>query len=293
MLPTHGRYGYSPITTRPQYSWPNGARLAVYVTIGVEEYAFGEGLTEDILPGVAKPDLVNTAWRDYGNRVGFFRLAERLVSRGMTPSILLNTEVYDSAPAVIELARQIGAEIIAHGRTNSDTLVGMDPESELDYLRSVQERITRNQGRPAAGWSSPWLAHTPSTIDLLPQAGFSYLMDLRLDDQPVWLNTKSDRLLCVPYAAELNDSSTIIGRQASARDFAQMIIDEFDEMRIASAAQPVVMSIVLHSFISGQPFRLRALTEALDHIAAHRDEVWLTQPGAIAEIFAKQPGWAV
>jgi hypothetical protein len=293
MLPTHGRYAYSAITERPQYAWPNGARLAVYVIVGVEEYAFGEGLSENILPGVAKPDLVNTAWRDYGNRVGFFRLAERLKSYGITPAILLNTEVQDHAPEVVRTAVKLGAELIAHGRSNSDTLAGMSPEAELAYLRSVQADIRREHGQCAKGWSSPWLAHTDATIDLLPQAEFSYMLDLRMDDQPVWLKTSSGRLLCVPYAPELNDSTTVIGRQTSAREFAGMIIDEFDEMLAASQSQPLVMSIVLHSFISGQPFRIRALSSALEHIAAHRDKIWLAQPGEIASVFAGRPDWAV
>ena len=103
-----------------------------------------------------------------------------------------------------------------------------------------------------------------------------------MDDQPVWLTTQTGRLMAMPYALELNDSTTIVGRQASARDFSEMIIDEFDEMLEASRTQPLVMSVVVHSFISGQPFRLRALTKALEHIAARQDEIWLTRPGDIA-----------
>ena len=291
MLTRHGRYDYSPIIERPQFCWPNGARLAVYFSIGVEDYHFGHGLTEDILAGVPQPDMVNTAWRDYGNRVGFFRLAQRLKNLGITPSVLLNTDVCDTAPQVLDYCRDIGAELIGHGRTNSDTLAGLDPEAELAYLQSVHDRIRAHQPNGPKGWSSPWLAHTPATIDLLPRAGFSYLLDLRMDDQPIWLKTASGRLLCIPYAAELNDSSTMIGRQTSARDFAQMIIDEFDELLLASEEQPVVMSVVLHSFISGQPFRLRALVEAFSHIAGHGQKVWLTQPGEIAE-YMMQPGGA-
>ncbi len=289
MLPHHDRYGYSPITERPPYRWPNGAGLAVYVALGIEEYAFGEGLTENILSGASHPDMVNTAWRDYGNRVGGFRLLDRLASRGIAPAILLNTAVYDRAPALMRAAREAGAEIVGHGIANSDTLVGMAPEQELAYLRRVQERVTREEGRACGGWSSPWLAHTPATIDLLPRAGFSYLLDLRMDDQPVWLSNATGRLLSLPYATEINDSSTVIGRQATARAFAQMIVDEFDEMLTASATQPLVMSVVVHSFISGQPFRLRALTEALDHIGAHRERIWLAQPRDIAEFIYRNP----
>ncbi|MFT0861856.1 polysaccharide deacetylase family protein [Ancylobacter sp. G4_0304] len=284
-LATHGRYGFSSIRDRPTYRWPNGAGLAVYVAVGVEEYSFGEGMTEDLFPGASKPDLVNTSWRDYGNRVGAFRLFERLAAFGIRPAVLLNTAVYDHAPAVIAAAREIGAELVAHGISNSDTLAGMDPQAEAAYLRAAVERIRREEGAPPAGWSSPWLAHSPATLDLLAAEGFKYVADFRMDDQPVWLTTQTGRLMSMPYALELNDSTTIIGRQASARDFAEMIIDEFDEMLQASRTQPLVMSVVVHSFISGQPFRLRALTKALEHIAAHGDDIWLARPGDIA-------GWA-
>jgi peptidoglycan/xylan/chitin deacetylase (PgdA/CDA1 family) len=293
MLPSHGRYRYSPITQRPDYRWPNGTRLAVYVALGLEEYAFGHGQTEDILPGTPQPDFVNTAWRDYGNRVGGFRLIDRLASRGIAPTILLNTALYEHAPQLLDAARAAGAEFVAHGHSNSDTLSGMSEVEETAYISGVADDIARAEGFPPRGWSSPWLAQTERTFDILAENGFEYLVDLRLDDQPVWLSTRSGRLLAIPYAAELNDSSTLIGRQADARDFAQMVIDEFDEMLAAADAQPLVMSLVVHSFISGQPFRLRALTRALDHIAAHADRIWLTRPGDIARFIYEEPERAV
>jgi peptidoglycan/xylan/chitin deacetylase (PgdA/CDA1 family) len=292
MFPTHDRYDYSPITERPDYRWPNGAGLAVYVALGVEDYRFGEGRTEDILPGAPHPDMVNTSWRDYGNRVGAFRLLDRLTGLGIRPAILLNTNVYDHAPALIQAIRTAGAEIVGHGLTNSDTLSGMTPDDEAAYLRTVFRRIAREEGTPPKGWSSPWLEHTPATIDLLAAEGYAYLLDLRMDDQPVWLRTGTSRLLALPYALELNDSSTVIGRQTTARDFADMIIDEFDELHDAARARPLVMSIVVHSFISGQPFRLRALTRALRHIVAHND-IWLATPGEIAGFIAARPDRAV
>ncbi|HSI41932.1 MAG TPA: polysaccharide deacetylase family protein [Xanthobacteraceae bacterium] len=285
----HGRYDYSPITNRPDFCWPNGARLALYIAVGIEDYAFGQGRTEDILPGSPQPDLVNTSWRDYGNRVGAFRLFDCLADYGISPAVLLNTAVYDSAPAVIAAARAIGAEFIAHGHLNSDCLAGMEPQQEIAYIRAVAARIAREEGAMPAGWSSPWLAHSPQTLDVLAAEGFRYVADLRLDDQPVRLNTRSGTLFAMPYALELNDSSTMIGRQAGARAFAEMIVDEFDEMLRASRRQPLVMSLVVHSFISGQPFRLAALRRALDHILARRDELWLTRPGEIAA-FAHQQG---
>jgi peptidoglycan/xylan/chitin deacetylase (PgdA/CDA1 family) len=282
MLATHGRYDYSALPARMHGLWPSGAGLALYIAVGIEDYAFGEGLAEDLLPGASTPDLVNTSWRDYGNRVGAFRLFDRLAAFGIRPAVLLNTAVYDQAPAVIRAARAVGAEFVAHGHANSDTLATMNPVEEASYIRAVYERIAAEEGTAPAGWSSPWLAHSPMTLDILAAQGFRYVADFRLDDQPVRLNTLTGNLLAMPYALELNDSTTIIGRQASARDFAQMIIDEFDEMLDSARAQPLAMSIVLHSFISGQPFRLRALTAALEHIAARGNKVWLARPSEIA-----------
>jgi hypothetical protein len=293
MLPTHGRYPYSPINDRPRFRWPNGAGLALYVALGVEEYVFGDGLTENILPGASKPDMVNTSWRDYGNRVGAFRLLQRFNSFGIRPAVLLNTEVYDHAPAVMKAARAAGAEIVGHGTTNSDTLAVLSQLEEETYVRAVVARIEREEGCAPAGWSSPWLAHSPTTLDTLRRQGFKYLIDLRLDDQPVWLRTDAGPILSLPYALELNDSSTIIGRHASAREFAEMIVDEFDELLAASRDEPLVMSIVVHSFISGQPFRLRALTGALERILRKRSEIWLATPGEIAAFIAEDPSRAV
>jgi len=110
-----------------------------------------------------------------------------------------------------------------------------------------------------------------------------------MDDQPSWLATRTGRLLSVPYSQEINDSSTIIGRMASASDFACMIIDQFDQLLEDSERQPLVLSIILHSFISGQPFRRRQLRTALAHIAAHQDRLWLTTPGEIAGFICDHP----
>ena len=284
-----GRWTYSALPQRPTGTWPNGARLAVVVCVGVESYRFGDGLTEDVLPGTPAPDLVNTAWRDYGNRVGAFRLFDRLAALGVRPAVLLNTDAYDEAPDVLAAARRIGAEIVGHGRSNSDTLAGRSRQDERAYLAAVADRIRAEEGAAPGGWSSPWLAHTPSTIDLLAETGYRYLLDLRLDDQPVWLTTATRPLLAIPYAAEVNDSSTMIGRQASATEFAQMIVDEASELHAAAAERPLVLSIVLHSFITGAPFRLRQVARALETVVA-LPGVWLTTPGELHDAVLASPG---
>lgn len=287
-LNAHDRYDYAPITDRAQASWPNGKKLALYIAIGIEDYSFGGGHTENLLDGVPAPDLVNASWRDYGNRVGAFRLLKRLERFDIPPTILLNTAVYDSAPELIAEARRLNAEIVGHGISNSDSLEGLAEAQERSYLDAVAERIDREEGTPPFGWSSPWLSHTENTLDLLAESGYRYVMDLRMDDQPIWLNTIGSPLLAMPYALELNDSTSMIGRHVGATEFADMIIDEFDELLLASQEQPLVMSIIVHSFISGVPFRLKQLTRALEHLVANSHEVWFAQPRDIYKVVSAQ-----
>ncbi len=198
MLRSQTRYAYRPIIERPDFSWPDGKRLAVYFAIGIEEYVFGERITEDFFQGASKPDYVNTSWRDYGNRVGAFRLIDRFHREQVPVSILLNTEVYDHAPRLMAYARERGCEIVAHGLTNSDTLAGRSADDEAAYLAAVAKKIAEHEGAPPAGCSSPWLAHTDNTPDLLKEAGYRYVLDLGMDDQPVWLAASGGKLLCIP-----------------------------------------------------------------------------------------------
>jgi peptidoglycan/xylan/chitin deacetylase (PgdA/CDA1 family) len=282
MLPSHGRYDYSPISDRPVYDWPNGKRLAVYFALGVEHYAFNEGMVEDLVPGVPKPDVLNTSWREYGNRVGAWRVLDLFARHRLPLGILLNTAVYDHAPELIAACRKAGHEIIAHGASNSHVLSGMSEPMEAAYIRGVTERIAKVEGVRPQGWASPWIAETLVTPDLLQEAGYAYLLDWCMDDQPVWMRTRRGQILSVPYSQELNDSSAIVGRHVGASEFADMIVDQFDEMLRASADGPLVMSVIVHAFIIGQPFRLRAFGRALDHILQHADSIWLTRPGLIA-----------
>ena len=282
---------HAALPARGPSRWPGGQRLAVYVALGIEEYAFGTGRAEDVLPGTPGPDLVNTAWRDYGNRIGGFRLIGALADQGLRPAVLLNTDAYRTAPDLLAAARAAGAEFIGHGITNSRSLAEMTPAEERAALVRVAAAITAGEGAPPGGWSSPWLAQRDTTLASLGAAGYRYLLDLRLDDQPAWLGDTG--ILALPYAAELNDSSTMIGRSVTARDFADMIVDEFDEMCEAAEDRALVMSVVIHSFISGAPFRLRALRRAFAHLASRPDRVWLTLPAEIAAAVAADPRLAV
>ena len=282
-LPSHNRYTYSPIVERPRVAWPGGRRLAVYFALGLEHYAFGEGLVEDLVPGVPAPDVLNSSWREYGERVGAWRVLDVFRTADVPLNVLLNAAVCSHAPQLVAAFARAGSEFIAHGHSNSDSLNGMGAQEEAAYVAGVADRIQTATGQRPIGWASPWIAETPQTPETLVAAGYRYVCDWTMDDQPVALRTDNGPLLAMPYSQELNDSSAMIGRHVGPREFADMIIDQFDEMLATPGDEPLVMSVILHSFIIGQPFRLRAFRRAFEHILRHRDAIWLTTPAAIAD----------
>jgi len=282
-LPQHNRYDYVPINRRPDYSWPGGKRLAVYFANNIEYFAFGAGLGGASAMGNPPPDHRNYAWRDYGNRVGFWRQLELLEELGAPASHNVNSTVCDHHPEMIEAVMARGDEIVAHGRTNSEKQAGMWEIDEKRLIDDCTETLAAKAGGKPRGWMGPWLAETYVTLDLLKEAGYEYVLNWPCDDQPIWLRTRSGPILSVPYPLEINDSPALVFRNHTAREYADMIVDQFDEMLAQSARQPLVCGIVLHTFIVGQPFRLRPLREALKHIMSHRDDIWLTTPGRIAE----------
>ena len=282
-LTSHGRYEYSAIIDRPDYDWPNGKRLAVYIGLNLEHFAFGEGLGGELAPGGPQPDVLNYAWRDYGNRVGVWRLLELFEQLAMPASVLLNSTIYEYCPSVVAAFRQRGDEIVAHGRTNSERQGVLSEDDERQLIVETTEAIRRHEGKAPTGWLGPWISQSRVTPDLLQEQGYRYLLDWCHDDQPTWFRTRQGQILAVPYPQEINDVPAIMVRRASAAEFTDMITDNFDEMREQARQRPLVMGIALHPYIVGQPFRLRHLRRALAHIAQQREDIWLTTSGAIAE----------
>jgi peptidoglycan/xylan/chitin deacetylase (PgdA/CDA1 family) len=289
---THDRYPYSPITRRPDYDWPDGKRLAVYVGLNLEWFAFGEGLGAELAPGGPQPDVLNYAWRDYGNRVGVFRIAELFGELDWPVSLLANSEMVRHAPQAIEAFQNV--EIVDHGRTNSERQGTLSEAEERALIAETTDTLETFSSVRPRGWLGPWISQSPLTPDLLHEAGYTYLLDWCHDDQPVWMKTRSGRILSVPYPQELNDIPQIVARKREGADFADMIVDAFEVMQDESLKRPLVMGIALHPYIVGWPHRFKHLARALKHIVAHADErVWFTTSGAIAAHAAHLPDGVV
>ena len=284
-LPGHGRYPFSRIDQRKDYSWPGGRRLAFYTCLNIEIFAFGAGKGADVGLANPGPNQRSYAWRDYGNRVGLTRLLGLFEELQLPLAHNVNAWAYEIIPEIFEPIRRRGDEIIGHGRTNSESQALLWERDEAGLIEEASRIIETHEGKRPAGWLGPWLAESWTTPDLLQEAGYRYLLDWACDDQPIWMKTRNGRILSIPYPVELNDSPAIVFRNYSAEDFADMIVDQFDEMSRQSEDQPLVMPLALHTFIMGQPFRLKHLRRALQHCmrSSQQDKVWFTRPGDIAD----------
>ena len=282
LLPQHSRYDFIPLRERRKYAWPGGKRLAFTVTTNIEWFAFGAGLGNDLAKSGEPQTHRNHSWRDYGNRIGIWRLFDLLDELRLPAGHCTNSLIYLYAPQITDAIRRRGDEVIAHGRTNAENLRGLWQPDEERILREVTEAIAQHEGRPARGWFGAGAYETANTPDLLKELGYAYVMDWPMDDQPVWLRTRGGPLLSVPYPIEIDDAQTILHRQYTAAQFCDALVDQFDEMIEESERYALVMNVSLHPYVFGQPFRLRKLRAALKHCVQH-DSVWWCRPGDIAD----------
>jgi len=278
-------YPYLPIVRRPRIEWPNGARVAFWVGLNVEYYEVDKPSTS-IFPGTAQlvPDPLNYGWRDYGPRVGIWRMMDGLDKYGLRASVLLNSDVCQFYPEIIEEGNKRRWAWLAHGKNNSIFETGMSIDEERRYLTDVVNTIRRGTGQQPRGWLGPALTETFNTPDLLAELGLSYILDWCNDDQPYPIRVKQGRMISVPYSIEVNDIPLFVGKSLSGQDFYQLLVDQFDVLYEEGEKTGRVMVLALHPFIVNQPFRHKYLDRALGYIAGH-DKVWLTTSDEIADFY--------
>ena len=285
MLKTHGRYDYSSLPNRAQYEWPNGTKLAVYVAMNIEAFSYGEGKGAAIAPPEQAMSHSIYSWRDYGNRIGFWRLMDMFDDLQIPVQHQLNTAIYDECPDIPARIRSRNDEFLGHGYTNSEEQGGLSEQKEKDLIAECTATITKHEGKAPTGWMSPWLSNSETTMDLLQEAGYRYVMDWTMDDQPIWIKTRGGKILSMPYPVEANDNRGIVWYRYTSSEFTDMLIDNFDEMleQTQRDGHRLVCPISLHPFVVGRPYRIRQLRRALEHILKYKDRIWLTRPGDICQ----------
>ena len=276
-------YDYSAIVDRPRLTLPDGARVAFWIGLNVEHYEVDRPSTS-IFAGTAalQPDPLNYGWRDYGPRVGIWRMIDLLDKYNLRASVLLNADVGQRYPRIIEEGNKRRWAWLAHGKNNSIFEAGMSVDEERSYLTDVVQTIERDTGSRPRGWLGPALTETFNTPELLAELGLTYLLDWCSDDQPFPLNVKAGRMISVPYSIEMNDVSLFVGKSLGGADFAQMVMDQFDVLYAEGAHSARVMCLALHPFIVNQPFRHKYLDRALAYIVGH-EGVWRATSDDIAD----------
>jgi peptidoglycan/xylan/chitin deacetylase (PgdA/CDA1 family) len=277
-----GLYDYLPWVSRPKISWPNDARIAVWVAPNIEFYELmpPPNMTKNAWQR-PNPDVMNYAWRDYGNRVGVFRMIDAMRELDVRGSVSLNVAVCQHHPEIIRKCVELNWELFSHGIYNTRFVLNMTPEQEREMVADVIKTIHDISGQHTDGWLSPSLSNNPWTMDLLAEAGVTYTCDLFHDDQPTPIRTATGRMCSVPYSLEMNDVLVYTRAMKSPREYGRMIKRQFDQLYAEGAENGTVLCVPLHPYLIGQPHRLEPFVEALDYIKGH-DEVWWTTGREIA-----------
>ena len=270
----YGPFPYVPIKDRPKLTWPNNARLAVWIIPNIEFFPLTRGIPpQPGAPAGPPPSVRAWAQRDYGNRIGIWRIMDVLSKHGVRASPTLNSDICDHHPQIVRAAIELGWEILGHNQTNSVWLDALSPEEERQTIHRTLSRIAEMTGKKPLGWLGSGLAETWHTLDFLADEGCLYIADWVNDDQPYMMDIDGRRLVSIPYSYEINDAPFINTRLGTIDEFETAIRRQFDTLYAEGAESGRVMAICLHPYLTGVPHRIKGLDSALTYIRAH-DAVW-------------------
>lgn len=288
----HDRYDWSILPERAPVTWPGGARVALWVTVTSEFFPINERGKPFKAPGgmvTAYPDYRHYTSRDYGNRVGIFRLMKVMSDLGIPASCAMNAAVARRYPYLVRRVMKSGWELMGHGLDMDHLHHGELDEAEERALIQESLKILRDiSGQPVNGWLSPARSQSARTPDLLAAEGIDYMGDWANDDMPYAFRTANGPILNMPCAHEISDRQVFINYHHTEKDFYEQIKDQFDYLYKESATQGGrIMSLMLTPYISGLPFRIKTVEAALNYILGHKD-VWVANGADIAAAFAAQ-----
>jgi allantoinase len=276
MLPTD-RIAYSAISARPQLRLPNGARMVVWVIVNVEEWDPTQPMPRTVLTppagGAPMPDIPNWAWHEYGNRVGFWRLLKIFDEFGIPAALAINGSAIAAYKPIVEAAVTRRWEFMGHGFTQRNK---QKVEDERADIRKTREVIAQATGKAPRGWLGPGLTETWETPDLLKEEGYDYVADWVLDDQPVWLKTRTQPIVNIPYTQECNDVAMMLIQHHKASEYADRAIDQFEQIHADAETSARVMAVVLHPYIMGAPHRTKYFRRVIERMRQESDVVFWT-----------------
>jgi allantoinase len=281
---------YDPAIDRAPIVWPDGARIAVHVVVNIEYFEPGVPATSvNAAFANFKPDVYNHSWRDYGPRAGIWRLFRTLDRHGIKATVALNALVCHHYPRIVEEVAKRNWEFMGHGLTNSQILTNLSADDERQVIQQTLDIIEKSAGVRPKGWLGPALAESWQTPALLEEAGVAYVCDWLNDDEPYRMDTPKRQLLSVPYSCELNDIHCFLRAGYDAPKYLQLLKDQFDVLYEESLERGTVLTIPLHPFIMGHPFRAKYLDLALQYMS-EKPGVWFATGGEIADAYLRSVG---
>ncbi len=263
MIPSQ-RLPYSAIVDRAPLKLPRGVRMVVWPIVNVEVWDIARPMPRQALPpptGVTRlPDVPHWAWHEYGNRIGFWRIKAALDQLKITPSLSINARVCLDYPRIAQAALDAGWEFMGHSYDQRP--IHLEPNQRA-MIRKTVKVIREFTGKPPVGWLGPGFTQTLATPENLADAGIKYICDWPVDDEPCEIKTAKGSLLALPYSIELNDISTLLIAHQPAREFVTRCMDYFERLYAESASRAKIMSIAVHPYITGTPYRIKYFEQVL------------------------------
>ncbi len=282
-------YPYVPLPNRKRLRWPDGKRVALILTFNLETwdltkdtdkayYAGGPPILPDVLPG-RTPDFPNFTWREYGQRIGIWRLIDLFDELGVAASCTANAVTFERRREMTDAVLARGWELLAHNWEQGELLTDYanDPAREREIVLRTLAAYEQHVGRKAPGWLSSSLRSTLQTADILAEHGCLFYCDLMNDDQPYPLSTPNGPILSIPYSNEINDFTLLTRRGHTTDEFRDILIEELDVLHAEGAATARIMNVGLHPHVSGRAYRIRALREFLVHAKSLPGVWWPTR----------------
>lgn len=291
-------YDYVPLPERAPLRWPGGAKVALMFTFNLETwdlvkdtdkpyYAGGPPLLPNELAGRI-PDYPNYSWREYGQRVGVWRMFDLFDEMGAKAGCTINAVTFERRRAMADACLQRGWELIAHNYEQGELLTDFhdDIEAERDIIRRSVEIYERHAGRRPKVWLSSSLRGTLNTPAILVEEGFKAYCDIMNDDQPYMIRTEAGPIVATPYSNVINDF-TILTRNARTTDeYRDILIEELQVLHQEGAKTGRIMNIGLHPHVSGRAYTIRALREFIAY-AQSLDGIWWATREEIADWYAE------
>ena len=286
------RYGWSILPQRKPVSWPNRARIALWVVPALEWFPLDMKGKPFKPPGAlvtSYPDLRHYTLRDYGNRVGIFRVMKALDQLGIRASVAINAAVAARYPSLVKACVARGWEVIGNG-LDMDHLhyEGLPREQERKLIEDSLTILRDASGQKIRGWLSPARSESFATLDLVAAAGIDYVCDWINDDMPFAMRTESRSLHSLPLSNDIDDYTILVQNRHAEDAYAQQVCDQFDVLYKESEKQGGrILALSLHPWVVGQPYRIGALERALKHVMGHKG-VWAATGSEILDAFTAQ-----